>query len=119
MPIVLASRVAHVFYIQKEESLGEILGHSDFDGYPFSIGDSVIFEDETVSRIEHDSSQKFYILNEFRSISLSIAWDMCKKLEADFPIKDVESWTLTRFFNELSELPEPKRRIFRNRWSRT
>ncbi len=51
MPLVIASRAKRSFFVNHEESLVEILGHSDFDGYPFSVGDQIVLEDGTTSRI--------------------------------------------------------------------
>ncbi|MGB7161035.1 MAG: hypothetical protein WBD40_23440 [Tepidisphaeraceae bacterium] len=40
--------------------LGEILGHSNFDGEDWAIGDRLIFEDGTESRIKQEPGEQFF-----------------------------------------------------------
>ena len=50
-----------VHYVPGEEALGEILGHSNFDGYDWAIGDRLIFEEGTESRIKQEPGEQFYV----------------------------------------------------------
>jgi hypothetical protein len=52
MPLVISAKSQSVHYVRSEEILGEILGHSDFDGQKWAIGDVVVFEDGTGAHIE-------------------------------------------------------------------
>jgi len=45
--------------IRGEEVLAEILGHGNFDGEDWAIGDRIIFSDGTESRIEHEPGGQF------------------------------------------------------------
>ena len=59
MPLVIASN-GEVSYVSSEEALAEILGHSNFDGEPWAIGDRLIFEEGTESRIQQVPGDVFY-----------------------------------------------------------
>jgi hypothetical protein len=60
MPLVIPKSGA-VQYIRSEEVLGEILGHSNFDGEDWAIGDRLIFEDGTESRIKQEPGEQFHV----------------------------------------------------------
>jgi hypothetical protein len=51
MPLVIPKSGA-IQYVQHEDVLAEILGHSNFDGENWAIGDRLIFEDGTEARIK-------------------------------------------------------------------
>ena len=55
MPIVISQNTGSVQYIEHEETLTEILEHTDFDGEDWSVGDRVVFENGTESRIVRSS----------------------------------------------------------------
>ena len=59
MPIVIPQN-ASVAYVRTEEILNELLGHVNFDGEPWAIGDRIIFEDGTESRIAQVPDEQFY-----------------------------------------------------------
>jgi len=59
MPLVISHKAKQTFYINSEESLGEILGHSDFDGEDWAVGDIIIFEDGTRSAVQ--KHEQFHI----------------------------------------------------------
>lgn len=60
MPLVIP-KSGSVQYVPSEEWLGEILGHSNFDGEDWAIGDRLIFEDGTESRIKQEPGEQFYV----------------------------------------------------------
>ena len=45
MPLVIPRKTGLVRYVESEEALGELLGHSDFDGEDWAVGDRILFED--------------------------------------------------------------------------
>ena len=59
MPLVLP-RSGFVQYVRHEEVLAEILGHDNFDGEDWVVGDRLIFEDGTESRIARESGSPAY-----------------------------------------------------------
>ena len=63
MPFVISSS-GDVQYVKCEETLAEILGHSNFDGEDWAIGDRIIFENGTESRIEQEPGEQFFIWND-------------------------------------------------------
>lgn len=60
MPLVI-SKSGAVQHVPSEESLAEILGHSNFDGEDWAIGDRIIFEDGTQSRIKQEPGEQFHV----------------------------------------------------------
>ena len=60
MPLVI-SKAGDVQYVKYEETLAEILGHSNFDGEDWAIGDRIIFENGTESRIKQEPGEQFYV----------------------------------------------------------
>src|SRR5215210_4902427 len=60
MPLVI-SKAGDVQYVKYEETLAEILGHSNFDGEDWAIGDRLIFEDGTESRIKQEPGEQFHV----------------------------------------------------------
>jgi hypothetical protein len=60
MPLVIL-KSGGVQYVRSEDVLGEILGHSNFDGLDWAIGDRIIFEDGTESRIKQESGEQFHV----------------------------------------------------------
>jgi len=59
MPLVIP-KSGPVQYVRSEEVLAEILGHDDFDGEGWAIGDRLIFEDGTESRIKQEPGERFH-----------------------------------------------------------
>jgi hypothetical protein len=49
MPLVI-NKSGAVYNVRNEAVLGEVLGHSNFDGEDWAIGDRIIFEDGTEAR---------------------------------------------------------------------
>ena len=52
MPLVISHKAKCRYYISSEERLAEILGHSDFEGEYWGIGDTIVFEDGTEAKVE-------------------------------------------------------------------
>lgn len=63
MPLVIPKSGA-VQYVRSEEVLGEILGHSNFDGEDWAIGDRIIFEDGTEARIKQEPGEQFHVCDD-------------------------------------------------------
>ncbi|MDA7888614.1 hypothetical protein N9A86_04475 [Akkermansiaceae bacterium] len=61
MPLVISHKAKCKYYIRSEEILTEILGHSDFDGEYWAIGDIIIFEDGTEARIVQAEGEMFHL----------------------------------------------------------
>jgi hypothetical protein len=59
MPLVITKSGA-VHWVPSEEVLAELLGHSDFDGEEWAVGDRLIFEDGTESRIREEPGHRFH-----------------------------------------------------------
>lgn len=63
MPLVI-TKAGSVHYVRTEEILAEILGHTDFDGEDWAVGDRLIFEDGTESQIKQEPGEQFYTWDE-------------------------------------------------------
>ena len=59
MPIVFSRDGADIHFIPSEEALGEILGHTNFDGHDWQVGDRIVFEDGSQSVIENAPGGSF------------------------------------------------------------
>lgn len=59
MPLIVLKN-GQVHYVQDREVLSEILGHTNFDGEDWSIGDRLIFEDGTESQIMQEPGDPGY-----------------------------------------------------------
>lgn len=59
MPLVIP-KSGGVQYVRGEEVLGEILGHSNFDGEDWTIGDRLIFENGTEAWIKQERGEEFH-----------------------------------------------------------
>jgi len=64
MPLVISKKAKQVFLVRSEEWLGEILGHSNFDGEDWAVGDQIVFEDGMTSEIVRSRDQKFHVWSE-------------------------------------------------------
>jgi hypothetical protein len=84
MPIVIPKSSA-VQYVRSEEVLGEILGHSDFDGEDWAIGDRLIFEDGTEAWIKQEPGEPFHVWDE----STPADFDEVKRLVG---VTDAANW---------------------------
>lgn len=119
MPLVIASRAKQSFFVRDEECLGEILGHSDFDGYPFAAGDQIVFENGTTAQIENVPGDQFHIWPEGSPTTMNAILYTCRALGADLPAGAADDWSFDRLFEAFARMPEPRRRLFRCRWTRT
>lgn len=105
MPLVIPKSGA-VHYVPGEEALGEILGHSNFDGYDWAIGDRLIFEAGTESRIKQEPGD------------LAFTWD--NPTPADFEevkraigVPNATDWPELFRTAEVNELQNDLRRTIR------
>lgn len=69
MPLVIPKSGA-VQYVPSEDVLAEILGHSTFDGEDWAIGDRLIFEDGTESRITQKPGEQFHVWDDLAPADL-------------------------------------------------
>ena len=118
MPLVIATRAKQSFYVADEESLSEILGHSDFDGYPFSIDDQIAFENGTTARIEYEPGHQFHVWSEIIPTTVREVLKTCRALGADLPPGATDDWSFEQLFGALVHMPEPRRQMFRGKWIR-
>lgn len=51
MPLVVSLNAREVVYFAHEDSIGNILGHSNFDGFDWAVGDLILFETGEVASI--------------------------------------------------------------------
>jgi hypothetical protein len=61
MPLVIPRKARSARYVRSEEALAEILGHSDFDGEDWAVGDRLIFEDGTEALIVLHPEGTFHV----------------------------------------------------------
>ena len=52
MPALISHKAKKVFFLRNHDVLADTLGHSDFDGEDWVIGDLIVFEDGTIARVE-------------------------------------------------------------------
>lgn len=77
MPLVVSHKAKRTFYVKSEEILGEILGHSNFDGEDWAVGDAIVFEDGTIATIEKE--EQFHVWYDPRPIQLQDALAMIQR----------------------------------------
>jgi len=70
MPLVISHKARKTFFVRSEGVLGEILGHGNFDGEGWAIGDSILFEDGQIAEIEQVEGQKFHVWTSPRAATL-------------------------------------------------
>jgi hypothetical protein len=94
MPLVISRKAKQVFLIRNEEWLGEILGHSDFDGEDWTIGDEIVFEDGMTAEIVKLPGEKFHDWSEPMPGNLSVLLARIESLSAPkgLLIASVEDW---------------------------
>jgi hypothetical protein len=63
MPLII-SKAGDVQYVKYAETLAEILEHGNFDGEDWAIGDRIIFENGTESRIQQEPGERFHVWDE-------------------------------------------------------
>jgi hypothetical protein len=63
MPLVI-SKTGAVQYVKYEQTLAEILAHSNFDGEDWAVGGKIIFENGTQSRIKQEPGEQFHAWDE-------------------------------------------------------
>ncbi len=52
MPALISHKAKRVFFLLNHDALADTLGHSDFDGEDWAIGDLIVFEEGTVAQVE-------------------------------------------------------------------
>ena len=52
MPALISHKAKKVFFLRNHDVLADILGHSNFDGEDWAVGDLVVFENGTVAYVE-------------------------------------------------------------------
>lgn len=56
MPLVISQHAKQTSYVASEEDLSQILGHSNFDGENWAVGDLIVFEDGTGAPIAQEEN---------------------------------------------------------------
>ncbi len=79
MPIVLSSKGKSVQYVNSDDDLAIILGHSNFDGEDWSIGDMIVFEDSTMASIICDVSKSFHVWTDQELVTVD---EVIQKIES-------------------------------------
>jgi hypothetical protein len=74
MPLVVSNKAKRIFVVRNEQWLGEILGHRNFDGENWEIGDSIVFEDGECAFIEKSSDGSFHVWSSPKPGDLSTLW---------------------------------------------
>ena len=90
MPLVISQKTKEKSYILSTEILAELLGHSNFDGENWSVGDLIIFEDQTSATIERHVDG-FHIWSEPKPIELINVKQNISKFDSEFT-KDIQTW---------------------------
>ena len=105
MPLVISNKAKRTFYVNSEETLGEILGHSNFDGEDWAVGDAIIFEDGTRSAIQ--KHEQFHIWSDPKPAKLDEVLSLIRGCGDPrvTPDNEIDSWA--RLFQKLS-VPRPK-----------
>jgi hypothetical protein len=52
MPALISHKAKRVFFLRNHDVLADTLGHSDFDGEDWAVGDLIVFEDGTIAWVE-------------------------------------------------------------------
>lgn len=68
MPLVISHRAKRTFHVKNEEVLAEMLGHSDFDGEDWAVGDLVVFEGGTGAAIE--KQEQFHVWSDPKPLAV-------------------------------------------------
>lgn len=63
MPLVISHQANCKYHIHDDETIS-ILGHSDFEGEYWAIGDMIVFEDGTEAKIEQAKGELFDVWSE-------------------------------------------------------
>ncbi len=82
MPIVITKKYSSIHFVPTEDILAEILGHSNFDGEDWSIGDRIIFEDGTEAFIDQEPGELFHIWTEQQPADFDTIKKLLKQPEA-------------------------------------
>jgi hypothetical protein len=113
MPLVISHKAKSVSFVTNEEVLGEILGHSNFDGEDWAVGDRIVFEDGTGAFIERHASDPFYVWSEPAPLDLREAVAEAARYDQRVaPASEVLSWQI--LFERFSSRP-PKESLW-HRW---
>ena len=56
MPALISHKAKRKCFLLNHDVLTDTLGHSDFDGEDWAIGDLIVFEDGTIAQVEPPSS---------------------------------------------------------------
>ncbi|HWA88180.1 MAG TPA: hypothetical protein VG710_18270 [Opitutus sp.] len=95
MPLVISKSAGRVFAVRNEEWLGEILGHSDFDGAKWAVGDAIVFEEGSIAEIQKLPGQRFYTWSEPRPVTVLEVANQIMSISRKAPRLDgvISDWT--------------------------
>ncbi len=105
MPLVISHKAKRTFYVNSEETLGEILGHSNFDGEDWAVGDAIIFEDGTKSGIQ--KHEQFHIWSNPEPAELGEVLSLIRGYGDPRVTPEVEIDSWAKLFQKFS-VPLPK-----------
>jgi hypothetical protein len=117
VPLVVSRKSRSVTFVENDDFLGEILGHSNFDGYDWAIGDLLVFEDGTGALIEKNSRDDFHVWSDQRLLRLPDVVGEVRSFGDSrlSTVDDISSWPL--LFEKLSA-PLPRTSIWRRLFRR-
>lgn len=115
MPLVISHYAKRTFYVRSEEVLGEILGHSNFDGENWAVGDLIVFEDGTGAAIM--KQECFHVWSDPKPIELHEVLTAIRSYGDPRLVADAEVDSFTRLFEALS-VPLPQRSWWRTIFAR-
>jgi len=107
MPLVISQKSKRTHYVRSEEVLGEILGHSDFDGEDWAIRDVIVFEDRTVAEIEKHPDGPFQVWSAPKPGVLEVVLSQIRACADDPLPKGAQITSWETLFDRLSA-PPPK-----------
>jgi hypothetical protein len=102
MPLVISNKAKRVFAIRNEEVLGEILGHRDFDGEDWAIGDVIVFEDGDCALIELSDDGQFHVWSARTAGDLSAVLAKLASMPGVQSLSGIRTWK--ELFDGIREL---------------
>jgi hypothetical protein len=105
MPLVISKKAKCVAFVESEEILGEILGHSNFNGEDWAVGDRIVFEDGSGAFIEQHPGDRFHVWSEPAPLNLrDIVIEASRYDQRIAQAEEIPSWRA--LFEKLSMRPQ-------------
>ena len=115
MPLVISRHAKRTFYVRSEEVLGEILGHSNFDGEDWAVGDLIVFEGGTRAAIE--KQEQFHVWSDPKPIELHEVLSVIRSYSDPRLMSATRVDSFAKLFEVLSA-PLPKKKWWRTIFAR-